>query len=122
MSTVPPVTLLPELEQLLSERTPEVADAIRRVVTDIRPCVVLQTTRTMGVPLRGRFVDRLLGRPRPQPRLPRTASKFGGIPYFEDPSELSKCCCDSRECVVVRTSRGSRAASAWNGCRLSCVV
>lgn len=84
----PPVTLLPELEQLLSKRPPHVADAIRRVVTDVRPCVVLQTTRVGDVPLRGTLSDRLLRRPKPEPGLPITASKFGGTPYAEQLSDV----------------------------------
>lgn len=89
MSTKPPRTLLPQLELLLSTRPAGVAEAIRRVVSDVRPCVVLESTRTMDVPLRGRLIDRLRRRPRPQPQLPRTASKFGGTPYVESPSELA---------------------------------
>jgi hypothetical protein len=88
MKSGPPATLLPELERLLSKRPPHVAAAIRRVVSDVRPCVVLQTTRIGDVPLRGRFMDRLLQRPKPQPGLPSTASKFGGAPYAEHLSEL----------------------------------
>jgi hypothetical protein len=84
-----PVTLLPELERLLSKRSPQVAADIRRVAADLRPCVTLHSRRAGDVPLRGRFIDRLIGRPPPEPRLPQTASKFGGIPYAEHPSELS---------------------------------
>jgi Domain of unknown function (DUF1963) len=88
MNTKPPRTLLPQLELLLSTRPAGVVEAIRRVVTDVRPCVVLASTRTMDVPLRGRLIDRLLRRAPPQPRLPKMASKFGGIPYAENLSEL----------------------------------
>jgi hypothetical protein len=88
MDTKPPRTLLPELEQLLLQRSPLVADAIRRVVTDVRPCVILRSTRVGDGPLQGRFVDRMLGRARPKPVLPLTTSKFGGTPYVEVLSDL----------------------------------
>jgi hypothetical protein len=38
--------------------------------------------------MKERLLDRLLGRPRPQPILPATASKFGGRPYCEHATEL----------------------------------
>jgi hypothetical protein len=80
-----PRTLLPELEQLLVTRPASVGDAIRKVVTDVRPCVRLETTRASSVPLQGSVFDRLLGRPASAPAsaLPRLASKFCGLPYVE---------------------------------------
>lgn len=83
-----PTTLLPELERLLLTRSAHVSDAVRRVVTDLRPCVRLETARTSNVPLRGRWIDRLHRRPPPEPRLPVTASKLGGIPYVENSAEM----------------------------------
>lgn len=84
-----PRTLLPELEELLSSRSPELGEVIRRTVKDVRPCVVLKTTRAAQVPSRGRFIDRLLGRPAPTPVVSATASKFGGLPYAKNSSDLS---------------------------------
>jgi hypothetical protein len=84
----PPTTLLPELERLLASRPPHVGEAIRRVVGDARPCVQLLTERVGTKPMRGGVLDRLLHRPRPMPMLPATASKFGGVPYFERETEL----------------------------------
>lgn len=83
-----PVTLLPELEELLAARSPDLAATIRRRVHDLRRCVRLSSTRTGKVPLRGGLFDRLLGRPPPQPVLSPLASKFGGMPYAESPDEL----------------------------------
>ena len=84
----PPTTLFPELERLLASRSPVVAKAVRRVVADVRPCVRLRTERIGKKPIRGSALDRLLRRPRPNPVLPATASKFGGLPYFERETEL----------------------------------
>jgi hypothetical protein len=88
----PPNTLLPELEQLLASRSPQVAENIRRVVRDVRPCVRLRSQRIGDKPLRGGMLDRLLRRPRPSPLLPAIASKFGGLPYFESEAELEGGC------------------------------
>jgi Domain of unknown function (DUF1963) len=84
-----PNTLLPKLEELLSSRSPEVSEAIRRTVTDVRPCVMLETSRAGQVPTRGKLIDRLLGKPPPTPLLSTTTSKFGGVPYVEGASDLS---------------------------------
>lgn len=84
----PPTTLLPELERLLATRPPQLGEAIRRVVSDVRPCVRLRSKRVGSRPMRGGVLDRLLRRPPPAPVLPATASKFGGMPYFEHESEL----------------------------------
>lgn len=84
----PPTTLLPELERLLASRTPQVREAIRRVVAEVRPCVRLLSERVGSKPIRGGVFDRMLRRPRPAPVLSATASKFGGTPYFEHESEL----------------------------------
>lgn len=88
----PPNTSLPELEPLLASRAPQVAENIRRVVRDVRPCVRLLSQRIGNKPLRGGMLDRLLRRPRPSPVLPATASKFGGLPYFENAAELAGAC------------------------------
>ena len=48
-----PETLRPELERLLAQRPAQVADAIRKVVRDVRPCVRLETTRVSKAPLEG---------------------------------------------------------------------
>ncbi|MEW5848372.1 MAG: DUF1963 domain-containing protein [Myxococcota bacterium] len=79
---------LAELEALLSKRSATVAEGIRRVVKDLRPCVRLETSRASAFPSRGRRLDRFLRRPAPTPVLPATTSKFGGRPYCEHPSEL----------------------------------
>jgi hypothetical protein len=80
--------LLPELGQLLASRSPQVAERIRRTVGDVRPCVRLRSQRIGDKPFRGGILDRVLRRPRPLPVLPATASKFGGLPYFESKEEL----------------------------------
>ena len=79
---------LNELERLLIERSPQIAAAVRLIVADLRPCVRLETSRASNVPIRGRMLDRWRGAPRPAPRLPVTASKFGGRPYCEHANEL----------------------------------
>lgn len=84
----PPSTLLPELDHLLGSRSPRVVEGVRRVVANVRPCVRLRSERIGARPIRGGVVDRLLGRPRTAPVLPATASKFGGLPYFESETEL----------------------------------
>ena len=83
-----PTTLTPELERLLASRPAALAAEIRRVVSDLRPCVRVTSSRTTGVPARGSFVGRLLGRPVPEPLLLPTASKFGGVPYVEHALDL----------------------------------
>lgn len=83
-----PTTLLPELEALLSRRSPQVAEAVRRAVTDLRPCLRLESERASPVPIRGTWLGRLLGQVPPQAVLPVMASKFGGIPYVERPDEV----------------------------------
>ena len=89
MKQLLPETLLPELELLLSKRPAPLAAAIRRVVTDLRPCVRLETTRAGVDPMRGSLLTRLLGRPPASPVLPPTASKFGSVPYIESMGELA---------------------------------
>jgi hypothetical protein len=84
----PPRTLLPELEQLLASRPPHIAETVRRLVTDVRPCVALETTCASTRPIRAGWLDRLRHRPGATPVLPTTASKFGGTPYCERESEL----------------------------------
>jgi hypothetical protein len=60
---------------------------VRRVLADVRTCVRLESSRVSDVPLRGRWFDRLLNRPPPQP-LSLLASKFGGAPYVENASQV----------------------------------
>lgn len=87
-----PITLRPELEALLSTRPAWVAEAVRRTVTDVRPCVRLESERASPVPIRGPWLGRLLRQAPPQAVLPVTASKFGGVPYMEGPDELGDRC------------------------------
>src|SRR5215471_974104 len=79
----PPRTVLPELEQLLARRPATIGEAIRKSVNDVRPCVLLESSRATGVPSQGSFLDRVRRRPPAAPVLPRLASKFGGVPYVE---------------------------------------
>lgn len=85
-----PETLRAELERLLANRPAHIGDAIRRIVTDVRPCVRLETRRVAGSPLEASFVDRILGRRPAAPVLPRVASKFGGLPYVEDAVDFDR--------------------------------
>jgi uncharacterized protein YwqG len=48
---------------------------------------MFDSARASHTPLRGKLVDRLIGRTVPTIVLPPTASKFGGIPYLEYPEE-----------------------------------
>jgi hypothetical protein len=105
-----PITLLPELERLLSTRPSGVSAAIRHIVNDLRPCVRLTTTRTTGVPLRGTLVNRLLRRRPPDPVLAASASKFGGIPYAENAIELN----GARFIGQINFAEVSRALSEQN--------
>ena len=84
MTPQPPRTLLPELEELLTSRPPQLADTVRRLVTDVRPCVRLRSKRVGSKAMRGGWLDRLRGQAGPAPVLSATASKFGGVPYLED--------------------------------------
>lgn len=84
----PPKTFLPQLEKLLSKRSPHLAKAISRVVNDVRPCVQLETTRVTSIPQRGSWLDRLTRKPPPQPKLSVVTSKFGGLPYAESADDL----------------------------------
>lgn len=77
-----------ELEALLAARPKDVADAIRRTVADLRPCVHVESARASGTPIRGRFIHRILGRPAPKSVLSVLTSKFGGAPYCEKTGEL----------------------------------
>lgn len=85
-----PRTLLPELERLLAQRPAEVRAAVRRVVTDVRPCVRLETTRAAERPLKGSLLDRLRRRPPAAPVLSPLASKFGGAPYAEGAVDFTR--------------------------------
>jgi hypothetical protein len=82
-----PLLPLTELERLLVDR-PQVADAVRRVVGDLRPCVRLETSRASAVPIKGHLLDRLRGARGPASLLSVTVSKFGGRPYCERIDEL----------------------------------
>jgi hypothetical protein len=83
-----PETLLPELQNLLLKRPAHVAEAIRRVAADVRPCVQLETTRVTSTPQRGSWLDRLTRKSPPHPKLSVLTSKFGGLPYAESADEL----------------------------------
>jgi hypothetical protein len=84
----PPPILLPELENMLGQRPARVAEAIRRVVGDVRPCVQMESVRASSVPIEGTRFNRWMRRPRPAPVLPVMVSKFGGMPYQESRTDI----------------------------------
>jgi hypothetical protein len=70
----------------------EALDAYRRGLADQleatardrrRPCVYFRSKRIADAPLRRGWLGRVLGGKAAEPKLPSTASKFGGIPYTE---------------------------------------
>jgi len=87
MNAAPPQDLQ-ALETLLARRPPDVAERIRRIVTDVRPCVMARSARVGTTPLRGTWGSRLLGKTAPPPALSPVTSKFGGRTYAEDASEI----------------------------------
>lgn len=83
-----PAQDLRALDALLASRPPDVAERVRGIVTDVRPCAIPSSVRVGAAPLRGGLVSRLLGKTPPPPSLSPLTSKFGGRPYVEDASEI----------------------------------
>jgi hypothetical protein len=85
-SGAPPLELPPQLEQMLTERGGDLLARVARFLeSSPRPCTYATSERVANRPLRVGRIAGLLGRSSSPPTLGKLESKFGGMPYYEEP-------------------------------------
>jgi hypothetical protein len=85
----PPVICDGVLDEVLAQRPSLMRDKILEYLADrLRPGYRLVSKRTSSSPLSPSLISSLFGASPGRPVLSRTASKFGGSPYFEQESDI----------------------------------
>ncbi len=83
---LPSLELPAELRQLLHSRSPELVAEVERFLAKApRRCTYLRSERVADAPLHRSWLARLFGLGSAKPVLATLDSKFGGVPYVEEP-------------------------------------